>query len=320
MEPTRTLEALRDDTEPAVSAAPTEVAAGAAVPLTLAKVHTGIWESLRFAWADRRLLRPFMAIVLAKRISGTKLGRLWLVIRPFMDAIGKTLLFGGVLKLSSGSGTPYLLFLMAGLIGWRLFERTLMYGMRSISMYTKLIKTFHFPLLFVGFSGLAYPLLEAAVSAVVFAAALIFFWVTTGHLYLEPPPQLLLIVPGLGLLLIITIGATLWLSVANAKARDFRYGLRYVLPVGLFVTPILYPVEKLPEKLHWLVVVNPLTGPIEMIKYGLIGSGYIELRALVVSCVVGLILLLSGLWYFCREAVGTTKRDLGGAYDDDEEF
>ncbi|MFL5819718.1 MAG: ABC transporter permease [Solirubrobacteraceae bacterium] len=287
--------------------------------MAITEVHTGVWESIRDAWAERRLLKPMMARFLAKRIRGTKLGRLWLLIRPFMDALGKTLLFGGVLKLSSGTGTPYFLFLLAGLVGWRLFERTLMYGMRSIRMYRKLIRGFRFPLMFVAISSLAYPLVEAAVYMLVLFGTVIFFWATTGHFYLAPPPQLLLVVPGFVLLLILTVGATLWLAVANAKARDWRYALRYVLPIGLFVTPILYPIDKLPHQWHWLAVVNPLTAPIEMIKYGLIGAGFIELRALVVSFVVGSIITVSGLWYYSREAVRSLEYATGGDDDDDDE-
>jgi len=319
MEPARTLEALRDETEHDLTRAAPARAAAAAAPVAITDAPTGMRESLRYAWAERELLKPMMARFLAKRIRGTKLGRLWLLIRPFMDALGKTLLFGGVLKLSSGGGTPYFLFLLAGLVGWRLFERTLMYGMRSIRLYRKLMRSFHFPLLFVAISSLAYPLVEAAVYLLVLFGTVIFFWATTGHFYLSPPPRLLLVVPGFALLLVLTMGATLWLAVANAKARDFRYGLRYVLPIGLFVTPILYPISKLPHQWHWLAVVNPLTAPIEMIKYGLIGAGFIELRALVVSFVFGAIITVSGLWYWTREAARSLEYDTGGDDDDDDE-
>src|SRR4029450_11687345 len=96
----------------------------------------------------------------------------------------------------------------------------------------KLIRGSHFPLLHVAISSLAYPLLEAAVYLLVVFGTVIFFWATTGHFYPPPPPKLLLVVPGFALLLVLTMGATLWLAVANAKARDFRYALRYVLPIG----------------------------------------------------------------------------------------
>jgi lipopolysaccharide transport system permease protein len=318
MEPAPTLQALRDETRTERPAS-APAAAAAAAPVAITDIPTGMWGNLRYAWAERELLKPMMARFLAKRIRGTKLGRLWLLIRPFMDALGKTLLFGGVLKLSSGSGTPYFLFIMAGLIGWRLFERTLMYGMRSVRLYRKLMRSFHFPLLFVAVSSFAYPLVEAAVYMLVLFGTVIFFWATTGHFYLSPPPRLLLFFPGFALLLVLTMGATLWLAIANAKARDWRYALRYVLPIGLFITPILYPIEKLPHQWHWLAVVNPLTAPIEMIKFGLIGAGRIELRALVVSLVVGGIITVSGLWYYAREAPRSLQYAGAGGGDDDDD-
>jgi homopolymeric O-antigen transport system permease protein len=320
MESARTLEALPDRAEHEVAPPAATATAAAPAPVAITEAPHGMWWSVRYAWDERDLLKPMMARFLAKRIRGTKLGRLWLLIRPFMDALGKTLLFGSVLKLSSGGGTPYFLFLLAGLIGWRLFERTLMYGMRAIRLYRKLMRSFHFPLLFVGVSSLAYPLVEAAVYMLVFFGTIIFFWATTGHFYLSPPPRLLLFFPGFALLLFLTIGPTLWLAIANARARDFRYGLRYILPIGLFVTPILYPIDKLPHQWHWLAVVNPLTAPIEMIKYGLIGAGYIELRAVVVSVVVGTVVTVSGLWYYTRDAARSLQfAGVGGGGDEDDD-
>ena len=322
MEPAPTLQALRDQTrtEPPAPLPTAPAAAAAAAPVAITEVPTGTWGNLRYAWTERELLKPMMARFLAKRIRGTKLGRLWLLIRPLMDALGKTLLFGGVLKLSSGSGTPYFLFILAGMLGWRLFDRSLMYGMRSVRLYRKLMRSFHFPLLFVAISSLAYPLVEAAVYMLVLFGTVIFFWATTGHFYLSPPPRLLLFFPGFALLLVLTMGATLWLAIANAKWRDWRYALRYVLPIGLFVTPILYPINKLPHQWHWLAVVNPLTAPIEMIKFGLIGAGFIELRAVVVSVVVGGVITVSGLWYYTRDAARSLQfAGVGGGDDDDDD-
>jgi lipopolysaccharide transport system permease protein len=70
----------------------------------------------------------------------------------------------------------------------------------------------------------------------------------------------------------------------------------------MYVTPVVYPLSQLPESLRWMGIANPLSGPIELIRWGLIGSGQINLPALLTSVGAGVLLLVSGLWFFCREA------------------
>ena len=318
MEPTRTLEQ-----EGVEAARPT--AAGVerlpeppeAAEATLTTVRQGMWAAVRDAWEERALLPRLGVLFLLKRIRGTKLGRAWWLIRPLMTALGMTLLFGGVLKVATPGGAPYLVFLLAGLVGWHLFERSMRYSMRSFSLYARFMTSFRFPLVLVPLAGMGYPLVEAAVYWGVFIGSLVFYWIADGTLYLSGFPRLLWVLPGVTLLMVITIGAGLWGSVLNAKWRDVRLSIRYALPVMMYVTPVVYPITQLPEGWRWVGIVNPLSGPIELLKWGLIGSGQIHLPALVSSVGFGLLLLLSGLWFFCREAARTIAAAV--ADEDDEE-
>jgi lipopolysaccharide transport system permease protein len=314
MEPTRTLE--QPATEPLHAAAATP----GAVAVTLTEVRPGIWATVRDAWAARALLPRLGVRFLLKRIRGTKLQHAWLVIRPLMAALGMTLLFGTVLKVATPGGAPYFLFLLAGLLGWVLFERSMLYTTRSFSLYRKFMKTLRFPLLLVPLAGMGYPAVEVAVYWVVFAGSLVFYWIVDGTLYLSGFPRLLWTVPALTLLLGITIAASLWGSVLNAKARDVRYTVRYLIPIWMYVTPVVYPISQLPESVRWLGIVNPMSGPIELLKWGLIGEGQINLPALLCSVGVGGMLLLSGLWFFCREAARSIDAIPGPDDDEDEEL
>lgn len=285
---------------------------------TVVDVPMRILPTLRETWVERRLIAPLGARFLAKRIQNTKLGRLWLLIRPLMDSLGKTLLFGGVLNITTGSRVPYFIFLFAGLLGWRLFERGLLYASRSFSVYRKLMTSFDFPLLMVPIAGLAYPAVELAVYWLVFIAALGVFWVTDGTLYLNHDAQLLLVIPGLALMTAITVGAVLWASVLNAKARDTRLALRYFLPGWLYLTPVVYPATKLQENgLGFLVVVNPMAAPVELIKAGLIPDVPLNATGLIGSIAAGVVLVVSGLWYFCREAARSVE--IASEFDDDDD-
>jgi len=107
MEGTRTLDA-RAQTAP--------IATDGTVAVTVTPERPSIWRDVRGAWRGRTLLPRLGARFLAKFVYGTKLGRSWLVIRPLMESLGMTLLFGTVLGVAAPGGIPYYLFLMGGLL------------------------------------------------------------------------------------------------------------------------------------------------------------------------------------------------------------
>lgn len=264
--------------------------------------HPGVGEMLLDAWRGRGLLPSLANRFLSKFGQGAKLGRLWLLIRPLMDSLGKTVLFGGVLDVSTGGRVPYFLFLLAGLIGWRIFDRSLLYAARSFGVYQKLMLHLNLPLMLVPLAGMAYPALDAAVYGGVFLGGVLCYWLIDGTLYLAAPDHLLLAVAGLALMVLVTVACALLVALLNAKARDVRYILRYLLPMVLYLTPVVYPPSELPSYLRWLGTANPLSGPIEMIRTGLIGSGHVEPAAVASSFGTGCVLMAVALVVFSRHA------------------
>jgi lipopolysaccharide transport system permease protein len=308
MQGTRTLD------PPAAIAA---TAAGEASAVTVTPARPSILRDVREAWRGRALLPRLGVRFLIKFTYGTKLGRSWLVIRPLMSSLGMTLLFGTVLGVATPNGVPYYLFLMAGLLAWHFFERSLRYGARSFSLYRRMMTNFHFPLLLVPLAGMAYPLMEIFIYWLVFLGAVLFFWAIDGSLYLQGSPQLLMVIPATALLMVITTGACLWVSVLNAKARDVILVLRYVAPIWMYATPVIYPPEKLPDSFEWVATVNPMSAPVQLMKDGLLGTGGVSMAAVWCSAGFGALLLVSGLWFFSREAARSIDA-LGPGDDEDE--
>jgi len=257
---------------------------------------------LRRAWQERGLIGPLGGRVLASRISGTKLGRLWLVIRPFMSSVGMALIFGGVLGVPTPNGIPYLVFFMTGMVCWRGFERFVFYSTRAFDFYRKLAKVFDVPLLLVPLAAGSYPAVEVAVYVGILVVSLAFYVVRDGVMYLQFGPGLLVAAAGFALALCMGIGISLWTSVLNAKARDTRLTMRYVLEFWLYLTPVIYPLSAIPATYQRIAEVNPMTAPVEMFKYGLLGTGEVPYGLLAYSLTFTVVMLLSGLWFFNREA------------------
>lgn len=275
------------------------------------------WASVRAVWHYRGWLPWLGSDVLIRKIAGTKLGWLWLVIRPLMDSVGKALIFGGLLQVGAPNGVPYFVFMMVGMVAWRLFDRFVYYAARSFDIYSKLMKTFNFPLLLVPLAAGAYPAVEVGVYVLVLIGAVGFYAATDGVVYIQFSPVTLVSLVGFALMILIAWGISLWVSVLNGKARDTRLLIRYVLEIWLYVTPVVYPLTSLPPAFKALAALNPLTAPVELVKLGLIGAGRVESLPLAWSCAFAALMILSGLWFFNREA----SRSIGlhGPGGDDEE-
>jgi len=252
------------------------------------------------AWAERHLAPRLGVRVLVKRIAGTKLGYSWLVIRPVMETVGMTLLFGGLLQVPAPGPVPYLLFLLAGLTAWRLFDRTVYFQTRSFDLYRKIMKGVAFPLLLIPIAAAAFPAVEIAVYLLVFVVSVLVFLLVDGQLYLQI--DTLALIAGFALIITSAFGLGFWTSVLNAKARDVRLGIRYVLQFWLFLTPVVYPLSALPKAYEWVAAVNPMTAPIELVKSGLLNVGNVRPDDLLLSVCFAAVMLASGLWFYAREA------------------
>ena len=290
-----------------------------ATAVTVTDAPPGVWALVRETWRERRLAPRLGTRVLLKLIWGTKLGAWWLVLRPTMDTLGKALIFGGLLGVAAPGGVPYFVFLLAGLIGWRLFDRIVLYATRSFDMYRKLMTQIDFPLLLTPLSSAAFPLVEVSVYVAVFLGAVLFFLVLHGQLYLAFGVESLMAVGGLAILVSAACGIGFWTSVLNGKARDTRLVMRYVLEFWLYLTPVVYPLTAIPPAYRVLFEANPLTAPIEMVRLGLLGTGEVGLYPALWSIAFAAIAVTSGLWFFSREARRSVDIHGPDAEEDEEE-
>jgi lipopolysaccharide transport system permease protein len=294
-----------------------QTAAEAASVVTVVDTPPGPWAVLRDAWQARRIAPRLGARVLVKRIWGTKLGVGWLVLRPILDTLGKALIFGGLLSVAAPGGTPYFIFLLAGLIAWRLFDRLVLYATRSFDFYRKIMREIDFPLLLAPLSSAAFPAVEITVYTAVFLGAILFYLVLYGQFYLEIGLMSLAAPAGAFILVVAGCGLGFWTSVLHGKARDVRLVMRYVLEFWLYLTPVVYPLTAIPPAYQVLATANPLTAPVEMVKLGLIGTGDVRLYPALWSLAFASLLFVSGLWYFSREARSSV--DIHGPSDDEED-
>jgi ABC-type polysaccharide/polyol phosphate export permease len=313
-----TADLATDVTSPTPEAAAS--ATESAPRVTIEDHRPSLLESLGEAWRCRHLFWQISAAVLTAYFTKLRLGPFWILFSTFMSLLGYTLIFGGgVFNVKTPNGMPYLLFAMVGMMGWQLFQQTLMISTRSFLRMRSLLRDIHMPLILVPIAGSAQALIRFVIILAAYLIAVAYYWATKGHIYLQLQPKYLFF-SALGLLLCVTFawGISLWTAPLTAHTQDVRFVLRYIVPFWMFVTPVLYPIDHLKGKTRLFAEINPLSSPIEMAKVGLLGAGSVRLYAAIGSIVSITLIFASGVWFMNR--YGARVVGLYGDEDDDEEI
>lgn len=289
-------------------------------PVELVDYHPSLWQTLKEAWRSRRLVWDVAVTALLGYFVKYRLGPTWIIFNTFMGVIGWSLIGGKVANFQAPNGMPYWLYTMVGLMGWQLFQSTLVISARSFLRLRTRIRQVYFPLILVPIAGSSQALLRFFLMFVTYLIAVVYYWLAQGELYAQLAPKYLFF-SAAGLLLCVTFawGISLWTAPLTAHTRDVRMLIRYVTPFLFFVTPVLYPIEHLHGKTRLFAELNPLSSPVEMAKIGLTGAGSVRTVAAVWSLFAILGVFASGVWFMNRfgaRVVGLATPD----EDDDEEF
>lgn len=245
------------------------------------------WSDL---WRYRELLGFLAWRDVKVRYKQAVLGAAWAVVQPAVQTVLLTFVFSKLAKMPGGD-VPYPLLVLAGLLPWQLFSGAFSGAGSSLVSNANLISKIYFPRLIVPLSAVV----------VAFIDMLILLVIALPYAIIEGinPTWRLLFLPLfiLGTMLV-ALGAGLWVTALTVKYRDFRFITPFLLQIGVFVTPVGYRTDFLPNWRDWLAL-NPLTSMVEGFRWCLLG-GRTEFyqQGLFLSLIVTAVLLFSGLWYF----------------------
>ncbi len=245
------------------------------------------WRNL---WHYRELLVFLAWRDIMVRYKQAALGVAWVLIQPVVQTFLLAFVFGKLAKMPDG-GIPYPLIVLVGLLPWQLFSSAFSGAGNSLVSNSNLISKVYFPRLLMPLSALAVALVDLAIMLVLTIPILLVFGI--------PPTWRLLLLPLfiLGALLI-ALGAGLWVTALTVRFRDFRFITPFILQVGVFVTPVGYRTDYLPNW-HDLLALNPMTSIVDGFRWCLFrGESEFYFRGLAISFTVAAVLLGTGLWHF----------------------
>jgi lipopolysaccharide transport system permease protein len=266
--------------------------------------HTGRrWGgALISIWSHRQIIRAFVIREIAGRYRGSFGGLLWSLINPLLMLTIYTFVFAVVFKArwsssQSESGAGFAVILFVGLIVHGLFSECLLRAPRTIIDNTNFVKKLIFPLEVLPIITLGVALFHAGVSILVLFAAMMFSG-TPLHVTAFLLPLVLL--P----LIALTLGLSWFVAALGVYIRDIGQLIGLAMTIILFLSPVFYPISSLPEPYRSLVLLNPLTLPIEQSRNILIWGRLPDWTALAGYYVIALAVASFGYWWFQKSRRG----------------
>ncbi len=251
------------------------------------------WQpiDLKEVYLYRELLVFLMWRDIKIRYRQTVLGGLWALLQPLIAMVIFTFIFHRLAGMNS-DGAPYPLFAFAGVSIWTFFSTAVSQSSNSLIANQSLVSKVYFPRFFIPLGAIGAFLMDLVLSLLMLAGLMVYYrWPVTPAI-LELPLFILgaiLSAAGLGLSL----------SAINVSYRDVKYAVPFLLQMGIFVTPVIYPVRYIPAKWQVLMGLNPMAGVVVGFRHSILGSPA-SWSLMGLSLCVSVVLFVSGVLVFRR--------------------
>jgi lipopolysaccharide transport system permease protein len=252
------------------------------------------WGSLglRDLWEYRELLYFMVWREISGAYRQTALGISWLFLRPVINMLLLTLVFGRLVQVPSDD-IPYPLFSLAALLPWGFFSNAVLRASRSLVENMHVISKVYFPRMVIPIAGSLSGLIDFAASFLILMVAML--------IYKYPLRIEMLWLPGLLLVsLAFSLAVGLWLATLSVKFRDVSFAVNFLIQALMYASPVIYPVSIVPESFRFVYQLNPMTGVIQGFRWAMLGSGTPPDATFFLSVLLVIVLLLSGAFIFRR--------------------
>lgn len=252
-------------------------------------------ESERLYWQDLWRYRELFYFLawrdILVRYKQTAIGIAWALLRPLLTMIVFTVVFGSIAKLPS-NGVPYPILVFSGLLPWQFFSNALAECSNSLISNSNLLSKVYFPRLIIPTSSVIVSFVDFLISGMILLGLMAWYnFVPSWQIVALPVFTLMAFLA--------SMGAGLWLAALNVQYRDFRYIVPFLVQLGLYLSPVGFSSNVIPEQWRLLYSLNPMVGVIDGFRWSIMGqSSVLSGWTMVLSMTVVLALFGSGIWYF----------------------
>ncbi|MFI0774390.1 ABC transporter permease [Streptomyces sp. NPDC021212] len=238
--------------------------------LSVSGARVGLGEYIRQIWGRRHFILAFSSAKLTAQYSQAKLGQVWQVATPLLNAAVYFFIFGMLLKSSRGMPNDmYIPFLVTGVFVFTFTQSSAMAGVRAISGNLGLVRALHFPRASLPISFALQQLQQLLFSMIVLVVVLVGF----GHF---PGFSWLLVLPTLTLQFVFNTGLSLIMARLGAKTPDLAQLLPFILRTWMYASGVMFPLARTLQHAgasSWLadsMLSNPAAVYMDLMRFALI--------------------------------------------------
>ncbi|MGR8007152.1 ABC transporter permease [Streptomyces hypolithicus] len=243
--------------------------------LSVSGARPGLIEYVRQLWGRRHFILAFSQAKLTAQYSQAKLGQLWQVATPLLNALVYYLIFGLILEADRGIPEDvYVPFLVTGVFVFTFTQSSVTAGVKAISGNLGLVRALHFPRASLPISFALQQLQQLMFSMIVLVAIAVAF----GS---YPALSWLLILPALALQFVFNIGLALIMARLGSKTPDLAQLMPFVMRTWMYASGVMFSI---PVMLHdkdlpaWVTDVlqwNPAAVYMDLIRFALIDDPFL---------------------------------------------
>ncbi|MGI9066552.1 MAG: ABC transporter permease [Pyrinomonadaceae bacterium] len=234
------------------------------------------------------------------RYKQSLLGLAWAIVQPLSLMLIYTLVFSIIVKMPS-SGVPYAVFAFVALLPWSYFSTALTNATNGLVSNASLVTKVYFPREILPLSYVTAALLDLLIASIIMAVLMVYY-------HIRITTYIFYAVPIIFVLTAFLTGISFFFSATQVRFRDIGMAMPLLLQLWMFATPVVYPLDRVPEWIRGVYILNPMVGVIENFRRVVLLGTAPDLYLLGVSAAISLILLPISYLYFKR--VEATVADL----------
>jgi len=247
------------------------------------------WKDI---WRYRELFYFLAWRDILVRYKQTAIGVAWALIRPFLTMVVFTIVFGKIANLPSEGTAPYPILVFSAMLPWQFFANSLSESSNSLISNANLISKVYFPRLVVPTSAVVVSFVDFMISGTILIGLMAWYNFIPSWRIITLPLFILIAFAA-------SMGAGLWLASLNVQYRDFRYIVPFIVQFGLYISPVGFSSQIVPEQWRLLYSLNPMVGVIDGFRWAILGNqSNLYLPGFSLSLFLVLLLLWSGIWFF----------------------
>ena len=254
--------------------------------------------NLKEVWQYRDLIWLFTKRGFQVTYKQTILGPAWLFLNPFITSVIHTLVFGGIAGIAT-DGVPKILFYLSSNAIWSFFAACVNNNAQTFTNNANTFGKVYFPRLTKPISNILSSMIRFGIQMIlVFFFLIYFLWKGEVSPNWSWWPLVIVVLIHLGLM---GMGFGIIVSSLTTKYRDLSLLVGFGVQLWMYITPIVYPMSTLGEgTMRTALLINPVTMPVEVFRYAILGQGTIIPEYLVLSWVFTIAVALFGIMVFNR--------------------